>query len=176
MKNLLNKLFFFASMSICISSCTVEDYPPYETIYQILNNTERTVYIQSSAWRNDEFRELPPNCYLHIGHIISNDSFSTDTICVEIEKHELLLKSSDWTLLRRWTPDGADIPDDIDLALKYCYASYFEGIPEVRLLHKGKYWESFQNNLMTWTFEITPEDLIPLSEIASKYPDFKTEK
>lgn len=164
MKNILKKLIFFIPIFFCAFQCEIP--PQITNISYIKNSTEDTVYILSNIWRDEIYQEFKP------GDMIKWDEGCNDYAFPfmrgSIYNSTWTMKSKDGTILRRWTPENSkDLPKDRNTARAEGYATYFKGCIGVRVLHYEEDWTpcTISADTTIWTFEILPEDLIPLSEI-----------
>lgn len=171
MKNWIKRIILVAPVLLCAFYCQ----EPHHTTFIMKNMTGEPVVVKADpgAWITVPTTKVifPEETF-----IIHNDTDGGFLNIHAIYNKKISLSTTDGTLLRYW--NALEDPKDFEFALNGCYASYFKDYG-VRQLHDEKEWTRNESGLIydglidrsrrcEFTFNILPEDLIPLSEIVEK--------
>ena len=163
MRNWIKRLVFVLPIVFCAFHCDGD----HETSYYIVNRTDETVLIQSYIMYISEGN---PKDVARLAPGQSVEFYSVGGACGDIgalckKNYCVLLINEDGFLLRNWQPLEVLEGDYCDLDFEECNAYMFERYG-IRQFHNEKEWIRVDyEGYREWTFEIRPEDLIPLSEI-----------
>lgn len=156
MKTWIKRFIFILMPFFCAFEC--EDG---STSYYVQNSTEETVIIKTGGYTSYLIPAL--NVELEPGEMVEIYRCHGLSNVYQLKGLDVSLYTQDDVLLRYWTFKNA--PDEIEAALEGCYASYFRSF-DVRQFHDVFQWkceEEYED--LEYTFQILPEDLIPLCEI-----------
>ena len=133
--------------------------------FYVKNRTDYTIVISSQETITG--RAKLANTTLSPGESVEIYSHQGAPSRIYVMDLDVLLYLQDGPLLRYWT--RYDVSYDLDAALEYCYARYFQGYGVRQFYDEGE-WDSSESEKITeHTFNILPEDLVPLSEYVMNY-------
>ena len=159
MKRVILFLLCFVAVVLCAFEC--DDF--YSTRFYIVNMTEEMIVIDSyvgGGYSDHKKARLKPGESFEIHSIDAESYFHV------IEHRHVSMSACDGTLIRFWTTYYKS--NDLNSALDDCNAQFFWDYG-VRQFHDEKEWEYAEyKDRCEWTFNILPEDLIPLSEFVEK--------
>ena len=177
MRSWIKRLLLLLSLLLCQSCAYLivgglglfRDYAI--TSFWVRNMTEEVVIIDWVHEINGESGKLPTKTYRlppgdTIRVVYCENGTEGDFLSIQdIGNCKLSLSTEDGALLRYWAK--YDDPDDLEEALEGCHASYFKD--SVRQLHDEKEWTiTKEEKEWVYLFDILPEDLVPLHEIAGE--------
>ena len=163
MKRFVKCLLIFPPLFICAFQCESDD----RASFNLVNCTDQTVLIQSYTWpyqnrASEPYRIAPAESYEL--RRTSSTGAAEDLVNI-FGRNGILLSTEDGVLLRNWLHlDGEGSHVAITEAIEKCYTFMFVSYG-VRQFHDPDQWmRAKRKGIDEWTFNILPEDLIPLSE------------
>ena len=179
MKRFASLCLAFMSLFLCAFYCGKDWH--YGHFY-VKNTTDKTFLLhvkllnpQFKGTKTDSDYKLNPGDSVEIG--TRAEPFVGHYSVGILRGFDIIMSSEDGTRLRRWVDVsswvGADkskynIPTDKETALEECYVPFFKEYNIIDLCNEDEWIWIMLNDDQYITFEIRPEDLIPIPEIIAE--------